>query len=825
MVASNWNPVAPKSEPHTEAARRTLVATYRLQVFPDLSLERALETLDYLAELGVSHVYFSPYFSAHPGSTHGYDVVDFSRIHEGWGEAGHARLCLELERRGLCQVIDIVPNHMGIRGRENVWWSDVLEKGEASAYFRHFDIDLSLDSDRKLVLAILPAPLDQLVHAGRVRVEAGADGRAFLDTPSQALPLSSHARQRLTSAASPCDPELLLALLADEHYRLLDYRSGRGLVNYRRYLDVNELGALRMDDEAVFDEVHARVLDWVERGLVAGIRVDHPDGLADPTDYFRRLRALAPKAWIVAEKVLEPGHSLPAGWPVDGTTGYEFMNLSFGLFVDPRGLQSLEAAWPKLTGAEPIAFSALANQAKREVLNELFAAELTRLTRVAESAVSIDDRELERIELRSALAELLVAMPHGRTHRSRGELPTVEERTQLRTALARAVEDRPDLASALSALEKVLSGSLREEPAWELCQRFQQLTAAVSAKGVEDTAFYRFGPLISLCDLGSNPEQATFASADFHAHCRQVASERPRTLNTTSTHDTKRGEDARLRIAALSELPDAFIAAVQRWRAWLEPELDAPMVYHLFQTLIGVWPISRERIMQYALKAARETKRFTSWTQPNPEYEASLHAFLARIYDSAGFVRDLQTFLVPVRELAGVHSLAQVLLKVTAPGVPDIYQGSELWELHLVDPDNRRSVDFKMRSRLLRELSLCRASDFAKGDERAKLWLLRRALECRAGLPECFNEQGSYRGLQTAGAFAEHVVAFARGERVVTVVPRLAARAADGWLDTRVLLPRGQWRNALTQQTWQRGELHCSELFSEFPVALLTREG
>jgi (1->4)-alpha-D-glucan 1-alpha-D-glucosylmutase len=568
------------------------------------------------------------------------------------------------------------------------------------------------------------------------------------------------------------------------------------------------------------------VLDWLNRGLVAGIRIDHPDGLADPTAYFQHLRKLAPKAWIVAEKVLEPGHALPAGWPVNGTTGYEFMNLSFGLFVDPRGVHALETAWQALTATPALSFSALASEAKREVLEELLAAELTRLTRVAELAVGSGDAELTPEPLRAALNELLVAMPHGRTHRSRCNAATVEERTQLRTALARAVEDRPDLASALSALESALSGPLESDAAWQLCQRFQQLTAAVSAKGVEDTAFYRFGPLIALCDLGSNPELATFSPEDFHAHCQQVASERPLTMNTTSTHDTKRGEDARLRIGVLSEMPAAFAAAVTRWRRLLQPTplLDPQMDYHLFQTLVGVWPISRARMMQYALKAAREMKRFTSWVRRNHSYETTLRAFLERLYECPEFTADLEHFLVPVYALAATYSLAQLLLKLTAPGVPDIYQGSELWELHLVDPDNRRAVDFAARHRALGELSNSKASDFVLGDERAKLWLMQRALQRRASLPKVFGPLGTYRGLETHGALAEHIVAFARGERVLTIVPRLVACVQAGWLDTRVSLPAGVWQSDLTGQRWSRRELACSELFREFPVALLTRE-
>ena len=806
--------------------QRGFIATYRLQVFPDLSLERAIATLDYLVELGISHVYFSPYFSAYPGSTHGYDVTDFSRVHEGWGEAGHARLCAELSSRGLHQIIDMVPNHMGVRGRENAWWNDVLLEGENSDFFDCFDIDLSLDPERKLVLAILPAPLPVLLREGRVRVMRSAEGALFLDTPTQALPLCA---ESLTDAPSDLerlnDAGFLASVLAQQHYRLLDHRTGRGLVNYRRYLDVNELAALRVEDPEVFGWVHARSLAWLESGLVAGIRIDHPDGLSDPAAYFRRLRELAPKAWIVAEKVLEPGQTLPAGWPIDGTTGYEFMNLSFGLFVDARGLQALALGYGAFTRTASEPFAALALEAKREVLAGSLGAELMRLTRAAERALRSSEQQAQPDALSRALVELLVAMPRGRTHRSAHQPPTGEERAQLRTALARAVEERPELASELSAIESVLSGPLRLEAHWELCQRFQQLTAAVGAKGVEDTAFYRFGPLTALCDLGSDPEHACFTPGDFHEHCARVASERPLTMNTTSTHDTKRGEDARLRIAALSEMPAELAARLERWQH-LTPRvagLDAHTEHHLYQTFIGAWPISRERFTQYALKAAREMKRTTSWFEPHGEYEAGLRRFITGCYESPAFIADLEELLLSVRRLAAVYSLAQVLLKLTAPGVPDIYQGSELWELHLVDPDNRRPVDFEARRHLLRELAEVRAADLDATDERTKIWLMQRVLARRASLPAAYGAGASYRALPVAGTHPESVVAFLRGDSAITVVPRAIARLHGDWLDTCVELPPGQWRNELTGELWQTGEARCAALFAQFPVALLAR--
>ncbi len=806
--------------------QRALVATYRLQVFPDLSLERALETLDYLVELGISHVYFSPYFSAHPGSTHGYDVTDFSRVHEGWGEAGHARLCQELERRGLQQVIDMVPNHMGVRGRENAWWGDVLANGEKSEFFGFFDIDLSLDPERKLVLAVLPAPLEALVSEGRVRAQRAADGTLFLETPTQALPFSAASLHDSSSDLEVLNqPSPLLALLARQHYRLLDYRTGCARVNYRRYLDVNELAALRVEEPKVFARVHERTVDWVRRGLVAGIRIDHPDGLADPTAYFRRLRELVPNAWVIAEKVLEPGHSLPAGWPVDGTTGYEFMNLCFGLFVDPQGLHALSNSYAELTKAPTPRFSELASAGKREVLGSGLVAEVTRLTHVAQRALATRELHSSTRALSEALCELLVAMPNGRTHRSPHLPPTGSERAQLRTALASSVEERPELASELSAIESVLSGPLRVADDWELCQRFQQLTAAVGAKGVEDTAFYRFGPLSALCDLGANPELATFTPADFHEHCQKVVSERPLTMNTTSTHDTKRGEDARLRIATLSELSGEFALREARWRR-LTPRLkslDAHFEHHLYQTFVGSWPMTRERLTQYALKAARETKRFTSWLDQSTQYEADVSAFIAGCVECAPFVADLEEFLGPVRRLAGVYSLAQVLLKLTVPGVPDVYQGSELRELHLVDPDNRRAVDFGARRALLRQLSHAKAADFEPNDERAKLWLMRRTLELRNALPSAFGATASYRALPVSGRYAEHVVAFVRGERAITVVPRLIAGLKGDWQDTQLELPPGPWRDELSGARYPKRDARCRDLFAHFPVALLTR--
>lgn len=796
------------------------LATYRLQLLPHLlQPARLAQALDYLRDLGIRDVYLSPCFRARSGSTHGYDVVSFSESLHEWGTAGDLQLRMALETRGMRAVLDMVPNHMAASAHENVWWRDVLRNGENSKFEAHFDIDWGADPERKLVLPILPAALDTLIEQGSIGVSYDQVG-CVLVTPAQRLPLSpDSARPR--AQADLLDRTSLRELLAAQHYRLVEAREGQR-ANYRRYLDVNELAALRMEDEAVFDATHRTLLGWVGEGWVSGLRIDHPDGLAAPRRYFERLREQAPDTWILAEKPIRPGAPLPAGWCVNGTTGYDFLALSLGLFVDPEGLRALEGAWGAHSGRPLQRFSELAAEGKRWALRELLAAELNRAAAAANTSLELTADE--RRHCAAALEELIVGLPVGRTLLEGSGEPSAEDQRSLQVAAGVTCANRPELAELAHRLvTALLYASDRHQ---ELRSRFQQLSAAAGAKGVEDTAFYRYGALIALTELGCDPDDAAFSVEDFHAHAVEVLASRPHTMNTTSTHDTKRGEDARLRIAALSEMPDEFARALRRFRDFLpDPAaIGEPLQQHLLQTLIGAWPVSEQRFCQYALKAAREAKDFTSWRARNAAYEDALVGHVRSMLSCRPFIAELERFLTPLLGLARTYSLAQLLLKLTAPGVPDLYQGSELWEEHLVDPDNRCAVDFAGRRALLeRARGLGCEQVREESDGTAKLWLLDRALAVRREHAAAFaGEQASYTPLGVTGRFREHVVAYARGERVVTVVPRLLGRAPNGLVATRVSLPgEGAWRDALSGRVWRGQSVDCAELLTNFPVALL----
>ena len=516
------------------------IASYRVQLLPHVRRESLAETFDYLSALGVSHAYLSPCFRAASGSTHGYDVVSFSAPLGMLGEDGDRVLGEALTSRGLAAIVDMVPNHMSTRPLENAWWRDVLERGEISPYFGYFDIDLSLDPARKIVLPILPEALERLILQGRIGV--GQLGhRVVLRVPGYVLPVSLESADELTLThlvSMSSDRVALRGFLEQQHYRLIEGRAGNTRVNYRRYLDINELAAVRVEEADVFDATHAQLLGWVRQGWAEGIRVDHPDGLAHPAGYFARLRRSAPGAWILAEKPLRPAEKLPLQWPVDGTTGYDFLTVAMGLFVEPHGLRTLESHWAELTGSEAQCFADLSSEGKRWALCELFQAELVRTAKAARRARGRGDDPRDDVE--GALEALVVNLSVGRTQLDlTGPASATDERA-LRLAAAVVHSAEPEHGPLVAALvELLLKGSSATA---EFRQRFQQLSLAAAAKGIEDTAFYRFGALLSLCELGGDPDDAAFSVEDFHAHCLEVLAGRPRTLNTTSTHDTKRGE-------------------------------------------------------------------------------------------------------------------------------------------------------------------------------------------------------------------------------------------------------------------------------------------
>ena len=660
------------------------------------------------------------------------------------------------------------------------------------------------------------------------------------------------------------DPDHLDEVLRAQNYRLAYWRTAGQELDYRRFFDIDTLAALRTEDREVFDAVHGRVLEWLAAGVLDGVRVDHPDGLRRPGEYFGRLRDAAPEAWVVAEKILMPGESLPP-WPVDGTTGYELLNDVMGLFVDSRGEPEMTALWAELSG-DHRPFHDVVYEARMDVLREVLAADVNRLANifVALCETRRRYRDFTRPDLRHALREVAARFPVYRTYV--GESGTDAERTETASARDRAViEEAIESARSneaidpelLDFLQAILIGDVQDDEARGLRMRFQQLTGPVAAKGEEDTAFYRYHRLSALNEVGGDPGRWGLPPAAFHQRMAKRADTQPRAMNALSTHDTKRSEDVRARLVLLAEIPEEWAAAVRRWREenaghWPDDVAHDPATeYLLYQTMGGAWPISEERVARYMEKATREAKLRTSWTNPDPEYDGALRSFIAGVY-AAGFTAEIEAFVAPLVAPGRVVSMAQKLVQLTVPGVPDIYQGTELWDLSLVDPDNRRPVDFELRRSLLEDAAATAPSraDMADvGDVGvSKLWVVRQALRARAERPEAF--EGGYRPLEPAGPAAQHAVAFLRGGRpgggaegaggadgagspdgaegdVAVVVPRLpiALERDGGWRGTTVKLPEGRWANRMTGEEIEGGAVSMNELLGRFPVALLVREG
>jgi (1->4)-alpha-D-glucan 1-alpha-D-glucosylmutase len=724
-------------------------ATYRLQITEALDLHAAAELCGYLRDLGVGAIYVSPILQAASGSQHGYDVVDFSRVDPArGGAAGWQALVDAARRHGLTLIVDIVPNHAGVAdpGENPAWW-DVLRRGPASPYARWFDIDWSRG---KVLLPVL----------------GDDDGHELITVDGE---LRYH-EQRF-----PLD---------QQHYELVNHRRADAEQNYRRFFAVTTLAGLRVEDPAVFEATHREVLRWVTAGEVQGLRVDHPDGLADPLGYLRRLRTAAPDTWLLVEKILEPGETLPASWPVDGTTGYDALAEATGVLIDPSAELAFDDLYRELIG-DHRSFADHIDAGKRLVATTILRAEVLRLARLA---------GMEGAE--AAFTELLVAFPVYRSYVPDGQ-PYLDE------ALARARARRPELGAVLDALAPRLT-----DPGDELAVRFQQTSGAVMAKGVEDTAYYRYTRFVALNEVGADPVQFGLSLEGFHA---TQARRRPRSMTTLSTHDTKRSEDVRARLAVLAELPDEWAALVRRLMRAV-PVPNRAFGYLLWQTFVGAGFVARDRMHAYAEKAMREAADGTGWREPDAAFEQAVHAAVDAGYESA----ELRAFVDDIAAYGWSNSLAQKLVQLTMPGVPDVYQGTELWDDSLVDPDNRRPVDFAARRALLASLTGAPPVD---GSAAAKLCVVARTLRARRERPELFCR---YTPLRAVGAAAQHAIAFDRGG-AISVATRLPVRLArdGGWRDTTLRLSAPH-RDAFTGAVYA-GDVPLAELLGSLPVALVLR--
>ncbi|MCF8143604.1 MAG: malto-oligosyltrehalose synthase [Deltaproteobacteria bacterium] len=875
-------------------------ATYRVQLFKDFGFQQAADIISYISDLGVSHLYTSPYLQAAAGSTHGYDVVDPTRVNEELGGAeAHARLCQALQSSGLGQISDVVPNHMAIAGRQNPWWWDVLENGPSSRYATYFDVDWESSDDRwpnKVLLPVLGDHYGRILEDGQLRL-SHRNGSFTLRYQDHVFPTDpSSLAELLRKAAGSCGSELL-AFLAESHsrlprptvtarqaverrhrdkavllnlltrlcheapetgkaitaevaclnhnpdaldvfidqqnYRLAFWRTASRELGYRRFFDIKDLVGLRIEDAEVFHATHELLITWVQEGWVQGLRIDHPDGLRDPTEYFHRLREACPNAWIVAEKILAQGEKLPSEWPIAGTTGYDFLNLMNGLFIDPAGEKGLTEVYENFTEQE-IHFTDLVHESKRLVLTDLLESELNRLT-----SLFLDiceghrrHRDYTRHALHWALRETAVHFPVYRSYVSASrKTVTREDEISVIQAIEGATRERPDLdADLFSFLQDLLLLRVGGPLENELAMRFQQLTGPAMAKGVEDTALYRWHRLVALNEVGGDPSGFGVSLDQFHDACTIAQREHPLGMLASTTHDTKRSEDVRARLAVLSEIPERWTHAVHRWADHNERHRrgdlpDRNIEYLFYQTVVGAWPIDVARITAYLEKAVREAKIYTSWTRPDEVYERTVREFAIAVMEDESFRADLEGLVADLILPGRINSLAQTLIKLTSPGVPDIYQGTELWDLSLVDPDNRRPVDFALRRRLLEDAArLSAEAILARMDEGLpKLWVIRQALHLRRGRPEIFGPKGAYRPLYAHGTKAQNVVAFLRGEAAVSVAPRLVIGLQGGWADTVLELPAGHWHNILTHDEWPGGPLLVRDILARFPVGLLVR--
>jgi len=947
---------------------RVPLSTYRLQFNRNFSFAQAAEIVPYLDELGISHCYASPYLRARPGSMHGYDIIDHHHLNPEIGTPeDYERFVAVLHEHGMGQILDIVPNHMGVMGSDNAWWLDVLENGESSAYADFFDIDwepMKEELQGKVLLPVLGDQYGTVLDRGELKLAFDAEKgefslwyfqHRFPVNPYEYPRILSPAAEDLGARSESADEDLLelqslisafghlpvrgetspdkraervrdkeihkrrlAALSARSHrvmasvnesvgkinrtrsdsgsldqlhelikaqaFRLAYWRVAADDINYRRFFDVNDLAALRQENEEVFKQTHEFVLELLRQGKIDGLRIDHPDGLYNPRQYFQWLQcgteagsgSSSKTHYILAEKILSGQEQLAQDWLIYGTTGYEFSNLVNGLFVDSESERSLTQAYWSFVGERPD-FAELVYESKKLVMDRSLNSELNVLANHL-SRIALADRhtcDFTLKSLRDVLTEIVACFPVYRTYITGEQVSAVDEKYIVQAvACAREKASAADPSLYEFVREVLLTRQAQGHPEYywksvsHFAMRFQQYTSAVMAKGLEDTSFYRYHRLVSLNDVGGNPVEFGTSPERFHAAMRERAEHWPEAMLATSTHDSKRSEDVRARVNVISEMPDAWREWVARWRELnrchkVADQMPTPNdEYLLYQTLVGVWPMQAEdealpenfteRTVAYMLKAVREAKENTSWANPNQKYEAALTNFVQAVVGSPQFRGAFRPFGRVISHFGMLNSLAQTVIKLTAPGIPDIYQGNELWQFSLVDPDNRRPVNYAERVRILDELGRasgngdCRCG-FARElvehgqDGRSKAYVTWRALRLRKQYPDLFL-RGDYIPLETAGTNRKHVLAFRRklGEsQVVIVVPRLCARLLHGelrlplgesvWRDTRVELSIAAGtalRNVFTGERISTGtgepvELHLSSALANFPMAVL----
>ncbi|MFJ4521246.1 malto-oligosyltrehalose synthase [Streptomyces sp. NPDC088810] len=773
-------------------------ATYRLQLQPAFPFAAAEAAVPYLASLGVSHLHLSPVLEAVPGSAHGYDVVDHARVREELGgEEGLRALARTAREHGLGLVVDIVPNHMAVSPRHNrVLW-EVLREGPGSPYARWFDIDWEAQGGRVL-LPVLGGPIgSQLAH-----LVVDGDVLRYHDHVFPLRPGTEHLPL----------PELLDA----QWYRPVWWRLARTELNYRRFFSISELIGLRVEDPEVFEATHGTILRLLAEGVVDGLRIDHPDGLADPDGYLARLHQATGGRWTVVEKILADGEHLPASWPVAGTTGYDALRHVDGLFTDRTGAYELLGRYRAFAAPQTDRggnWEATVRRAAYKVLTHELATETDRLTRVAArlcaASPDLSLRDRAPWALRTAVEELLVRMRVYRPYASGDAAAVITEEAAEEARLAFVV---PEEAEAVGIVRRLLveppgDPSARDHAdRVEFRTRFAQTASALRAKSVEDTAFYRYVPLLSTAEVGGDPGSPGVTPEEFHAYCARVQRDWPLTGTVVSTHDTKRSADVRAALAVLTECPDRWSALLAEVSLAEEGAPDGQLAWAAWQTVFGLGPAEEERVQQALLKHVREAGMYTSWTEQEPPYEEAVAAFVAAGPCGPSGER-VAAFRKALEPQVRANVLGTALVHLTMPGVPDVYQGSEGEYRALVDPDNRRPAAYPPE---------------VPGEKDA---LTAAALRLRARRPDAFGAEASYDPLAAEGPAAEHCLAFARSGEVVTAVTRLSLRLAEagGWRETRLPLPPGRWADVLTPGREFTGHARVADLLDRLPVALLER--
>ena len=823
--------------------RRTPVTTYRLQMGSTLTFDDARRLVPYLRDLGVTDVYLSPVLAAAPGSTHGYDVVDHTRISEAMGgRAGLERLAADVHKAGMGLVLDIVPNHMAVP--TPAWhnlplWS-VLRDGPDSPYASWFDVPI----EAPILMPVLGARIGKVLADEQLVLE-----RMIVPTePERGEQWVLRYFDHVFPVAEGTQSLPMHVLVGRQHYRLASWKVGDAETNYRRFFDVGTLAAIRVEEPEVFAGSHELVLDLLRTGTVDALRVDHPDGLADPTGYLNQLWEATDGAWIVAEKILAPDEPLPVCWHVAGTTGYGASWRIDQLQVDQGGATRLGGLMHELTGQGPIDYERVVEQAKREIINGSLAAEVNRLARLLDELTVQDVRLRDHTlhDLRACVVELLIAARRYRAYVRPGQAADPDQAAVLHADAERArsrleadQSETLDMVVALLLGEPVGSEGLTASPLrTEAVIRFQQVCGAVTAKGVEDTAFYRWTHLTSLTEVGGDPSGFALGADEAHAWADRVQDLWPCTMVTSTTHDTKRGEDVRARLDVLASYAEEWTDMVRRLRASTEDarptDLDGRTENLLWQTLWGTWapdsddPMTAERLTAYLIKASREQKGWTTWSAPDIDREQGLTDYATHLLTDPDTTDELNAFAALTAKDVSSIILANKAMTLTWLGVADIYQGSELTRTSLVDPDNRRAVDYDGEGGLRAMLSQDSAGSSPRTLDQEKLRLTHRLAQLRAERPDTF--VGPRSGYRTVPVTTSHAFAYARlldeEPDVVVIVRRLGRRLRrlGGWREESVVLPDGQWTEVLTEQSIDGGAQRLADVVGDLPVVVLARD-